>query len=101
MDAPLDLFGASRAELIARIGQLRDENADLRQEQARLQAQVATQQAELARLTERVGALLAVLEGPAGDEPPSRPTTMPGLKPAGTRRLSSPPPPARKRRAHG
>src|SRR5215218_5296301 len=98
MDAPLDLFGASRAELIARIGQLRDENADLRQEQARLQAQVATQQADLARLTERVGALLTALESPDGSDPP-RPTGMPGVKPVARGGPAPASPPPRKQRA--
>jgi hypothetical protein len=54
----------------------------------------------MTRLTERVGALLAALEGPAGDDAPLRPTTMPGLKPTATRRPPAPPR-ARKRRPHG
>ena len=101
MDAPLDLDRASREELIAVIVRQREQIADLEQEVARLRAELATHRAETARLTERVGALLAALEGPEGDDRPPRPTTMPGLKPV---RQSSPSPPgprARKRRAHG
>src|SRR5215218_11367404 len=101
MDAPLDLYRASREELIAVIVRQREQIAELEQEVARLRGELTTQRAEMMRLTERVGALLAALEGPDGDDSAPRPTTMPGLKPAGTRRSSSPPPHARKRRAGG
>jgi transposase len=100
MDGPLDLYRASREELIALVLRQRAHIADLEQEVARLRAELATQRGEMTRLTERVGALLAALEAPDGDDPAPRPTTMPGLKPAGTRR---PPAPSRphKRRPHG
>jgi transposase len=101
MEAPLDLYRASREELIAVIVRQREQIAALEQEVARLRAELVTQRAEMTRLTERVGALLAALEGPEGDDPAARPTTMPGLKPAGLRRSSSSPPPSRKHRAHG
>ena len=100
MDAPLDLYGATREELIAVIVRQREHIADLEQEVVRLRVDVASQQAEMTRLTERVGTLLAALDGPEGDDPAPRPTTMPGLKPARPRRVSAAPP-ARKRRAHG
>src|SRR3954447_21361631 len=100
MESSLDLYGASREELIGLVLRQREQIADLEQEVARLRADVATQRAEMTRLTERVGALLAALEPSDGDDPVSRPTTMPGLKPAGRRRSSAPPPP-RKRRARG
>src|SRR5688500_10710902 len=100
MDAPLDLYRASREELIALVLRQREQILDLEQEMARLRAEVATQRAEMTRLTDRVGALLAALEGPPGDEGSPRPTTMPGLKRAATRRPSTPPR-ARHRRPHG
>jgi transposase len=101
MDAPLDLYRASREELIALVLRQREQITDLEQEVARLRVEVATQQAELTRLTDRVGALLAALEDPAGDDPGSRPTGMPGLKPAAKRRAPTPAPAARTRRARG
>jgi transposase len=100
MDAPLDLYRASREELIALVLRQREQIADLEQEVARLRGELVSQRAEMIRLTERVGALLAALEPSDGDDPAARPTTMPGLKPAGPRRASAPPPP-RKRRARG
>jgi len=101
MEPPLDLYRASRADLIARILAQREQIADLEQEVARLRAELGRQQEEMTRLTERVGALLAALEGPEGDAGSPRPTTMPGLKP--TRKGHPPIPPrhARQRRAHG
>lgn len=101
MDAPLDLYRASREELIALVLRQREQIADLEREGARLHAELATQRAEMARLTARVGVLLAALEGPPDDEGPPRPATMPGLKPASPRRAQLGPPPARKRRARG
>lgn len=100
MERPLDLYRASRQDLIAVILRQREQIAALEQEMARLRAEVVTQRAEMTRLTERVGALLAALEGPAGDDSSPRPTTMPGLKPTTLRRRTVPPG-ARKRRAHG
>jgi transposase len=100
MEPPLDLYRASRQDLIAVILRQREQIADLEQEVARLRAELATQRAEMTRLTERVGVLLAALDPSAGDDPAPRPTTMPGLKPAGTRRPSTPPR-ARTRRPHG
>jgi hypothetical protein len=100
MNAPLDLYRASRDELIALVVRQREQIGALEQEVARLRAELATQRAEMTRLTERVGALLAALDGPEGDDPASRPTGMPGLKPA--RKGRTPPTPAaRKRRARG
>jgi hypothetical protein len=99
MDAPLDLYRASREELIAVIVRQREQIAVLEREQARLRAEVTTQQAALTALYERVGALLAALEPPDGEGGAPRPTTMPGLKPA--RREPAPERAPRKRRARG
>jgi transposase len=101
MEPPLDLYRASREELIRLIVRQREQIVDLEQEVARLHAELATQRAEMTRLTERVGVLLAALEGPPGDDGSLRPTTMPGVKPASPRRAQPGPAPARKRRARG
>lgn len=102
MDGPLDLYRASREELIILVLRQREQIADLEQEVARLRGEVATQRAEMTRLTERVGTLLAVLDGPPGDPGAPRPSGMPGLKPADHHRPTPPvPPSSRKRRAHG
>jgi transposase len=89
MDAPLDRYRASREELIRLIVRQRGQIAALEREQARLHRELATQRAAISQLTERVGTLLAMLAPPQDDDPPARPTTMPGLKPA-PRRPSSP-----------
>jgi transposase len=99
MDAPLDLYHASREELIALVRRQREQIADLEQEVARLRTELTTQQAEMRRLSERVGVLLAARESPDDDAAPSRPTTMPGLKPPARR--APPLPPPRKRRGQG
>jgi hypothetical protein len=100
MDAPPDLVRGSREELIALIVQQREELALLRRENGRLRAEIETLTGLVAELTARVGELLAALAGPDGDDAGSRPTTMPGLKPAVTGRPAASPVP-RKRRAHG
>jgi transposase len=101
MNAPLDLYRASREELIALVLRKREQIADLEQEVTHLRGELATQRAEMTRLTERVGALLAALEPPDGDDSAPRPATMPGLKPAGRTRPPMAEPRPRKRRAHG
>ncbi len=101
MDAPLDLYRASRDELIALVLRQREQIADLEREQARLRAELAAQQATLGALQERVGVLLAALEPPDGDAGATRPTTMPGLKPAGRGRGPAAGRQARKHRARG
>jgi transposase len=100
MDAPLDLYRASRQELIALVLRQREQIGDLEQDVARLRAELATQRAEMIRLTARVGTLLATLEPPDDDAGTPRATTMPGLKPVGKGHAPAPPR-ARKRRAHG
>ena len=87
--------------MIAVIGGQRERLADLEQEVACLRGELTTQQAEMTRLTERVGAPLAALAGPEGDDRSPRPTTMPGLKPAGTRRARLLLPSPRTHRAQG
>ena len=101
MDAPLDLYRASREELIVVIGRLREQGAEQGQEIARLRAELAAQQAAMVGLQERVGTLLARLEAPTDDDPPTRPTGMPGLKPADRRQAPALRPRTRKRRARG
>jgi Zn-finger nucleic acid-binding protein/uncharacterized coiled-coil protein SlyX len=101
MNAPLDLSSASREDLIALILAQRERLADQEQELARLRAELATQQTAMAALQERVGVLLAALDPPDGDNPSSRPTTMPGLKPASRTRTPAAEPRPRKRRARG
>ncbi|MCD6029440.1 MAG: hypothetical protein K0S78_1614 [Thermomicrobiales bacterium] len=101
MAAPLDLYRASREELVVLVVRQRARIADLEREQARLQAELAAQQAAVAQLQERVGALLALLETPDGEGNPTRPTTMPELKPAGRGGVSAPERRARKRRVRG
>jgi hypothetical protein len=101
MDALLDLYRASREELVALVLRQREQIADLEQEVARLRAELATQRAEMTRLTERVGALLTALDDPAGDDPAPRPTGMPGLKAADPRRRAGPAPRPRQQRPRG
>src|SRR5688572_9151554 len=100
MDAPLDLYRASREELIALVLHQREQIADLEREQARLRAEVAAQHVALEHLQARVGTLLALLDPGTGDDAPAGPTRMPGLKPA-VRRTAPAPRPPRKRRAQG
>jgi transposase len=101
MDAPLDLYGASREELIARLLHEREQNAELRQRLARQEAELTAQRAAIAQLTARVGALLAASDPLDGNDPPARPTTMPGLKPAGRTRPRATEARSRKRRTGG
>ncbi len=100
MDAPLDLYRASREDLLALVVAQREQIAELAREQAGLRADLATQRVAVAQLQARVGALLAAGDPPEGDDPTARPTAMPGLKPAGRRRPPGAAPP-RKRRARG
>jgi hypothetical protein len=81
MEPPLDLYRASREDLLALIGHLREQTAELRREQARLTAELAAQRRTIAELTERVGTLLAVLDPSGGDDPAPHPPRMPGLDP--------------------
>jgi len=101
MDAPLDLYRASREELIALSVAQREALAAQAQEIGRLRTELAVQQAAMGQLQERMGVLLAALDPSDGDQAgTARPTTMPGLKPAG-RGASAPERQARQRRAHG
>lgn len=101
MDAPLDLYRASREELIALVLRQREQIADLEREQARVRADLATQQAALVQVQERMGTLLAALEPPDGAGGAARPTTMPGLKPVRRDRAGGAVPRSRRRRARG
>jgi hypothetical protein len=95
----LDLYGASREDLIELILAERDRSADLEQRVARQQAEIATLRATIAQLTERVGELLAAGAEPGdGDDDRPRPDGMPGLKPGAPPARSARP---RKRRARG
>jgi transposase len=96
----LDLFGASRDDLIRLVVAQREQIADLARRRAALEAELAVQRTTIARLTARLGEVLAVLDPPGDDADGAGaavPRTMPGLKPAAPAGL---PRPARKRRAH-
>lgn len=101
MDAPLDLYRASREELIAVVVRQREQIADLEQRLGRQEAELATLRATISQLSERVGVLLAAAERLPGDAPAGHPSGMPGLKPP--RRHATPPTPPlpRQRRARG
>ncbi len=100
MDTPLDLYRASRAELVAVIVRQREQIADLEQRVARQEAELAALRLTIRQLSERVGELLAASEPPDG-EGGLRPNGMPGLKPTSPRAPQSLPPPPRKRRLRG
>jgi hypothetical protein len=96
--AMLDLFHASRDDLIRLVVAQREALAERDRRLVVLEAEVATQRAVIARLTAHLGEALAPGDVEPGDDDPPTPRTMPGLKPA------VPPVPAkrpRKRRAHG
>jgi transposase len=101
MATPLDLYRASREELIARVRRQREQIADLEQQLARHEAELATLRTTISQLTERVGELLAAVDPPLGDEPSGHPSGMPGLKPTKRRATPAAPPPPRKRRGRG
>ena len=100
MDAPLDVYRASREELIAVIMRQREQIADLEQQLGRQDAELATLRIAVSQLHDRVGVLLAALDPATSDDPPVRPSGMPGLKPTRRDAPAAPPPP-RKRRARG
>jgi len=98
----MDLFGASRSDLIQIILQQHDRIAALEQQLARQQAESATLRATIRQLTQQLGEPTVAAQPPTDAAPassPPRPPTMPGLKPASARppRLTKP----RKRRPHG
>lgn len=97
MDAPLDLYGASRAELADLILAQRDRIAELEQRLVRQEADLAAQRAVLADLSQQVGQALAALTGDDPPPPGTRPPGMPGLKPPTPPRTRAP----HKRRARG
>ncbi len=98
METPLDLYHASRAELVELLLAERDRSADLGRRLVEQEQELAAQRAAIAHLTERLGAALA---GPGGDEPASgttpRPRGMPGHKPTAPTGTRS----ERKRRGRG
>ena len=96
----LDLYHASREELIDLLLAQRDRLADQERVIAGQQAEIARLQATIGQVTRQVGDLrtaLAALTGQEPEEPsgPSRPTGMPGLKPGG--KAARPPKPRRPR----
>src|SRR4051812_38817468 len=99
MEAPLDLYRASREELIALVLRQREQIAELEQRVARQEAELAALRAAISQLSERVGALLAAGDLARGGEPAGAPRGMPGLKPPKRRATPPTPPPPRKRRA--
>src|SRR5579884_240498 len=64
----LDLYHASRDDLLRLVGAQRDRIADLERQVAAQAAELATQRAAIAGLTARLGAALGA-EAPAGEEP--------------------------------
>ncbi|MGH2557672.1 MAG: hypothetical protein ACRDJH_01300, partial [Thermomicrobiales bacterium] len=78
----LDLFHASREELIDLLLAERDRTADLERQLARQREELAALRATIAQLTERVGALLAAVDPAAGppDDAAGAARGMPGLK---------------------
>lgn len=98
MTIPLDLYHASRAELIDLVLAERDRSADLERRLAQQEAMMAAQGAALAQVTAQLGDALAALdrEEPPPD-PPACPSGMPGLKPATRVKPRGP----RKQRARG
>jgi transposase len=96
----LDLFGASRDDLIRLVVAQREALADRDRRLAALEADLATQRAAIARLTAQLGEALAALDPPDADGDGAAATTaprgMPGLKPAAP---PTPPRRARRRRA--
>jgi hypothetical protein len=101
MSEVLDLYHASRDELIALVLAQRERIADLERRLAWQAEELATLRQVVAEQTARVGELLAAQEagGAEGDEvPPGPPTGMPGLKPGPAPRR---PTTERRKRAHG
>jgi transposase len=101
---PLDLYHASRDELIDLVLAQRDRLADQEHLIARQQAEVADLRATIGQVTRQVGELraaLAAASGPDAGEPPGppRPHGMPGLKPGPA--PARPARPARRPRAQG
>ncbi len=99
----MDLYHASRDDLIRLVLQQRDQIIDLGQHLARQQAEVATLRATIRQLTRQVGELAQAAAAPAADEEPpagaAPPRGMPGLKPASP--PTPRPPRPRQRRPHG
>ena len=102
MDAPLDLYRASREELIAVVLRQREQIADLEQRLARPRggAGHAAGDHQPAHGT-RWRCCWPLRDPSLGDEPPGHPSGMPGLKPTERRATPAAPPPPRKRRARG
>ena len=97
----LDLYYASRDDLIRLIVTQRERIAELERRQTGLEAELATQRAAIAQMAVRLGEALAVTvpgdDDPGGDSP-TTPRGMPGLKPTPP---PAPPRTSRKRRVHG
>lgn len=104
MSEGLDLFHASRDELVALVLDLRERNADLERRLAWQAKELADLRRLVAGLTERVGELLAEHEaggdaaGGDATEASGPPPGMPGLKPGPA---PSRPATERRKRAHG
>jgi transposase len=98
METPLDLYRASREEVIRLVVRQREQIAQLEQRLAQQETEQAALRATIVQMTERLGVLLADRE-PEPSAAAAAPTTRPGLKPPPRR----PPPPRapRKRRAQG
>ncbi|MGH2603625.1 MAG: IS66 family transposase, partial [Dehalococcoidia bacterium] len=99
----LDLYHASRDDLLKLVVTQRETLADRDRRIAALEAELAAQRAAIVRLTERLGEALATAEpgdDATGDDEdgPGRPRGMPGLKPG---QPTPKAPRSRRCRAHG
>lgn len=103
MEERLDLYRASRDDLIALVVAQREQIRDLERRLAWQAEDLATLRASVADLTARVGDLLAAAEAAPPDDPDAGesagtgPRGMPGLKPATAARPST----TRRRRGRG
>ncbi len=92
MEERLDLYRASRDDLVGLVVAQREQIRDLERRLAWQAEEMATLRASVADLTARVGDLLAAREAMPADDAddgngaPAAPRGMPGLKPAATRR---------------
>ncbi len=83
----MDLYHASREDLIQLVLQQREQMLVLEQQLGRQQAEIATLRATVRQLTHQLGELAQAVAPDAGDEEPptgsAAPRGMPGLKPGG------------------
>ena len=101
MEDARDLVRATRNELVALVGDLRERLADAERRLAWQAEEMAALRATVAEVTTRVGQLLAAAEAAVPEDPdgaPGSPRGMPGLKPG---RAPDRPAVGRRKRARG